>query len=160
VADLMLAELYPPTHPYHHSAIAAPSDLANISLDDVRLFAEKWFVPNNATLVLVGDFSKDDAARFVEKYFGPIPTGDALPKRRAIGAPSLNGQVRLELAAPVEAPRLSVIWPTAELFRPGDAELDLLARVLTGRRVARLVWQLVDRQKISTKVTAWQFSRA
>src|SRR6185503_19117712 len=68
VMQYVREELFPATHPYHLLTIGSPADLDAASLEDVRAFFRRNYVPNNATLVLSGDFDKKKAAALVEKY--------------------------------------------------------------------------------------------
>src|SRR5207244_10728950 len=62
-------------HPYRHMTIGSMEDLDRASLDDIRDFYNTYYVPNNATLVVVGDFDKSQAPALVEKYFGAFAPG-------------------------------------------------------------------------------------
>ena len=64
--------LYPSDHPYSWTVIGEMEDLKNASLDDVRSYYEKFYGPNNATLVLAGDFNPDSVKLLINKYFGEI----------------------------------------------------------------------------------------
>ena len=72
--------LYPPEHPYHHSVIGSMADLSAASLNDVSAFFRTYYCPNNASLVIAGDIDCPRPRQLVEKYFGPIPRGPAVPK--------------------------------------------------------------------------------
>src|SRR5690606_2948195 len=128
VVSFVRAALFPKGHPYHLLTIGSPEDLDAASMEDVRTFFRTYYVPNNATLVLSGDFDKPKAMALVDKYFGPIPRGAAVPRRKA-PAPRLDGETRIEVEAGVELPRAYVSWPSPAFFEPGDAELDLVAHV-------------------------------
>ena len=70
-----LAALYPPTHPYHWPTIGSMTDLSAASLEDVKKFFRTYYAPNNATLVIAGDFNRDSVMTWVNRYFGGIPRG-------------------------------------------------------------------------------------
>ncbi len=149
------AELYPPNHPYRLLTIGTPEDLDAATFDDVTQFFKTNYVPNNATLVISGDFESTKALALVEKWFGPVTRGaDVLRKmpQRAV----LSGETRIEVEAGVELARVIVTWPTPELFAPGDADLDLVAHVLTGGKTSRLYKRLVYDLQIAQNVTASQ----
>ena len=74
------------THPYRILPIGSMADLDAATLQDVRDFHTTYYVPNNATLVVTGDFDPGQVMRWVEKYFGPIPKGEADPARDPQGA--------------------------------------------------------------------------
>jgi predicted Zn-dependent peptidase len=148
--------LYPPSHPYHHLAIGSPEDLDAASLEDVKQFFRTWYVPNNASLVVAGDIDPDKTLALVEKYFGPIPAGK-IPERPA--PPKVDvGDVRVEMEAGVELPRVVIAWPTPALYAPGDAELDLLANTLAAGKTSRLYKRLVYDDQIAQDVSAFQES--
>src|SRR6266542_1600457 len=87
-----LAEnLYPPNHPYHHLAIGEHADLEAASLEDVRAFFKKWYVPSNASLAIAGDVDPEQVKALVQKYFGslPSPKGPA-PARTVPPLPALT----------------------------------------------------------------------
>jgi len=150
--------LYPASHPYHHLTIGSPADLDAATLADVRRFFRTWYVPNNATLVIAGDIEPDSTRALVEKYFGPIP-GDAVPPQPPAARVELAAEVRLDVEAGVELPRVVISWPTPPFFAAGDAELDLLARVLSAGKTSRLYKRLVYDDQIAQDVSASQESR-
>jgi predicted Zn-dependent peptidase len=157
VGQYVRAALYPPEHPYHDTTIGKPDDLDRATLDDVRAFFRAWYVPNNATLVVAGDIDGAKTLSLVEKYFGAIAKG-RLPARRAVPEVALAREVRLDVNAGVELPRVYVTWPTPAFFAPGDGELDLVARVLTSGKTSRLYKRLVYDLQIAQDVTASQSS--
>jgi zinc protease len=79
VMAFVRAEVYPKDHPYHLLTIGSPEDLDAASLEDVKGFFRANYVPNNATLVVSGDFDRVKAGALVQKWFGPIPRGKDVP---------------------------------------------------------------------------------
>jgi predicted Zn-dependent peptidase len=150
-------ELFPPEHPYHLLTIGTPKDLDAASLDDVRSFFRSWYVPNNATLTVAGDIDKKKTLELVEKYFGPIPQRK-LPERKTPPPPKPTGETKLEVEADVELARVYVSWPTPAYYANGDAELDLLAHVLSSGKTSRLYKRLVYDLQIAQDVSASQQS--
>ena len=79
--------LYPEDHPYNWQVIGSLDDLQRATLADVKEFFRRWYVPNNVTLVVAGDFDPVQAKRWVEKYFNEIKRGEEvkpLPKRPGV----------------------------------------------------------------------------
>ena len=150
--------LFPPTHPYHHLTIGSPQDLDAATLEDVKEFFRAHYLPNNASLVIAGDIDPDATLRLVEQYFGPVPRG-VVPMVPSIAKVELLGETRLEIEAGIELPRVEVAWPTPAYFAPGDGDLDLLARALTGGKTSRLYKRLVYDEQIAQDVSAYQESR-
>jgi predicted Zn-dependent peptidase len=153
--------LFPPSHPYHHLTIGSPADLDAASLDDVRQFFRTWYVPNNATLVIAGDIEPEATLALVEKYFGPMPAGPSPPRApvQAMQRIERTGETRLEIEAGVQLARVQAAWLTPPYFAPGDADLDVLARVLTATKTSRLYKRLVYDEQIAQDVSATQDSQ-
>src|SRR5690606_14119961 len=91
----MFELLYPKPHPYHFSVIGDHKDLAGATLADVRNFYKKWYVPANATLVIAGDFDKDECKKLVQKWFGSFPKSTK-PKHRKVAEPRIK-RTRMKL---------------------------------------------------------------
>ncbi len=72
---VMIKNMYPEGHPYNWTTIGELEDLQNANLKDVRNFYEQWYGPNNATMVIAGDFINHEVKQLVEKYFGEIKAG-------------------------------------------------------------------------------------
>jgi predicted Zn-dependent peptidase len=157
VIAFIRAEVYPKEHPYHLLTIGSPEDLDAASLEDVKGFFRTNYVPNNASLVISGDFDRQKAGALVEKYFGPIPRGKDVPRKQATKV-THPAETRIEVEAGVELARAYVTWPTPAFFAAGDADLDLVAHVLTGGKTSRLYKRLVYDLQIAQSVSASQQS--
>jgi predicted Zn-dependent peptidase len=151
------AEVYPKDHPYHLLTIGSPEDLDAATFEDVKQFFRTNYVPNNATLVISGDFEKTKTAALVEKWFGPIVRGRDVPHRKAVPVRH-PGETRLDIEAGVELARAQIAWPTPAFFAPGDAELDLVSHILAGSKTSRLYKRLVYDLQIAQSVSAAQQS--
>ncbi|MBK9264291.1 MAG: insulinase family protein [Polyangiaceae bacterium] len=158
-ADLRLSELlYPVGHPYHHPVIGSHEDLQAATVDDVKAFFRRWYVPNNASLVVAGDFDPAVVKPLIEKRFGPlrntpVPAAPAAPKVK------LDKVVRETLKDNVELGKVMMAWHSPARYAPGDAELDLLSLVLTEGKVSRLYKALVYDQSLAQEVVAYQASQ-
>jgi zinc protease len=151
--------LFPKDHPYHRQTIGTPADLDAAKLDDVRAFFRTWYVPNNASLVIAGDFERDAALALVQKYFGPIPKGAAVaPMRAKVPKAELAASKTLTFHARVELPRLVYAWQTPAFFAPGDADLDLVSHVLAAGKTSRLYKKLVYELQVAQDVSVSQSS--
>jgi len=155
----LLAELYPPDHPYNWLTIGAAADLRAAHADDVRAFFKTYYHPRNASLALAGDVDVDDALRLAEKYFGDLIPGLKPAPVRPPAPPPRTGEKRLVLEDRVELPRLYLAWHSPSLFGADDAEMDLVADVLAGGKTSRLYRALVYEQRVATEVAASQNSR-
>lgn len=156
--ETILDALYPPSHPYHWPVIGSMADLGAASLDDVKQFFRTYYAPNNATMVIAGDFNRDSALTWVNRYFGGIPRGPQLPSRPVVPVVTIPRDTFLVLEDRVLLPRLYEAWPTVRIYAPDDAALDVLAGVLAGDKNARLYKRLVFDMQVAQDVTAYHNS--
>jgi zinc protease len=156
--ELLPGELYPVGHPYRHVLHANDAaGLASLTVPEVKAYVEKYFVPKNAVLVVVGDAKLDQVVKLANQWFGSIPSGSA-PPARSIPTAALPGEVHLDIAARVERPVVRMTWLTPAQNAVGDAELDVVANILHGYRIARLSWELITKLKVAGEITARQSS--
>ena len=127
--EKMLEALYPADHPYYHSVIGSMADLSAASLDDVSNFFRTYYSPNNATLVISGDFDAAKAKAWVEKYYGPLPRGPEVAKLTAM-VPKLSAPKSVKMTDRVALARAQLTWPTVERGNSDEKALDVLAAVL------------------------------
>ncbi|MDQ6633296.1 MAG: insulinase family protein [Gemmatimonadota bacterium] len=156
--ETIIAALYPANHPYHWPVIGSMADLSAASLDDVKQFFRTYYAPNNATMVIAGDFNRDSAVTWVNRYFGAIPRGPQMPARPVVPIVTVVRDTFLVLEDKVTLPRLYETWPTVPIFTPDDAPLDVLADVLAGDKNSRLYKRLVFEMQVAQDVTAFQNS--
>jgi zinc protease len=147
--------IYPEGHPYNWQVIGELEDLQNATVEDVKEFYDKFYGPNNATLVLAGDFDSAEAKTLIEKYFGEI-------KRRQEVTPMkpqrtvLNESKRLfhedNFAT---APQLNMVWPTVEQYTADAYALDFLGEILSQGKKAPLYKVLVKERDLTSRTTAY-----
>jgi zinc protease len=149
--------LFPKGHPYYASVIGSHADIESARIKDVREFFKLYYAPNNASLAIVGDIDKAKTKALVEKYFGPIPSGQPVPPIDA-KTPPITSEKRGVVTDQVELPRIYMGWITDSIYKPGDAEAQMLARILGGGKSSRLYKRLVYDRQIAQDVTAFQYS--
>ncbi|PQJ76258.1 M16 family metallopeptidase [Polaribacter gangjinensis] len=149
--------LYPKNHPYNWEVIGSLEDLQNATLDDVKTFFKKWYVPNNATLVLSGDIDIEQATKWVYKYFDEIPKGNEIPAldKRPGTVPETKFLYYEDNFARV--PQLTMVWPTVELYHPDSYALEVLAEYLTSGKSAPMNQVLVDDLKLTSNTTMYNY---
>lgn len=155
VREVMQAAMYPPDHPYSWTTIGSMKDLTKASREDIADFFRRYYHSGNASLCIAGDFSPKAARRLVDRYFGPLPTGPKVERPQA-STPTLNEEKRIRMKDRVGLSRIYIAWPTPRQFTREDADLDVLAHVLAGSKVARLYRSLVREKQIAQDVTAYQ----
>jgi zinc protease len=149
--------LFPTGHPYYGVIIGSHADIQAAKLEDVRKFFRQYYAPNNATLVIAGDFETPRAKQLVQKYFATLKRGPAVPPIKA-ATPAITSERRKVVTARVELPKVYMAWLTPSIYKPGDAEADITATVLGGGESSRLYKKLVYERRIAQSVVASQQS--
>jgi zinc protease len=143
-------------HPYGRPVIGWMNDLEHMSYKDARDWYRRWYAPNNATLVVVGDVQPKEVLRLAKKYFGPLKARP-LPERKPQQEPPQKGERRVTVQAPAKLPYLIMGYKVPVLGKDGtDWEpyaLEILAGVLDGNASARLNQNLVRRDRIAVEVS-------
>jgi zinc protease len=144
-------------HPYRNPVIGWMSDLQSLTVEDARDFYQRWYTPNNAVLVVVGDVEPREVMTLAEKYFGGIPTRPLPPRKPQDEAPQL-GLKRVTVKAPAELPYVLMVFRAPPLRDPEkDWEpyaLDMLAATLSGNAAARLPRNLVRSERLVSSASA------
>lgn len=155
--ELLITNLYDKSHPYSWSTIGFADDIKNYTLADVKNFFRTYYAPNNATLVIAGDFKRDKAMSFVEKYFADIKNAQiVVPLKISNGKLTQNKIIRHKDNVQLE--RIYLSWLSDKAYGKDDAALDILSDLLTGSKNSRLYKTLVFEKEIAQDVTAFQFS--
>src|SRR5688572_5956480 len=144
-------------HPYRNPVIGWMNDLENMRAADARDFYQRWYAPNNGTLVVVGDVGSQEVLDLANKYFGAIPSRE-LPARKPQDEPPQLGIKRVTVKAPAEQPYLLMVF-RAPALRDAERDwepyaLEMLAAVLDGSQAARLNRTLVREEKIASSADA------
>ncbi len=159
-AELAIQQmLYPPSHPYHFPTIGTAEDLKAAVAADVKDFFATYYVPNNASLVVAGDFDPAAIKPLVEKLFGGIPRGGE-PPRKPVPPAKLDGVRRGAMYDKVQLPLVAFAYHAPPALTPGDADCDLLASVLSDGKSSRLYKRLVIDDKLAASVSASNASAA
>lgn len=142
-------------HPYRRPVIGWMSDLEQMTVADVRDWYRRWYVPNNATLVVVGDVNHQQVFGWAKQTYGAIPAR-ALPERKQYEEPVQTGQRQLEVKAPADLPLLVMGWKAPRLNDPrkdmDPYALEMLAQILDGHDAARLPTALVREQQVAVSI--------
>lgn len=154
VFEKLISAMYPEGHPYHHLPIGSMADLTAASLDDVKSFFTTYYAPNNAVLVIVGDFDVPRAKSLVRKQFGWIPRGPARPALRVPPLPDRLGIAKREVVedANATAPQVYAAFRMPSAKTSQSAAVSLLVGILSGGRSSPLYNALVREQQIAVGV--------
>jgi zinc protease len=146
--------LFPRGHPYHGAIIGSMADLSAATLQDVHDFFRSFYAPGNATLAIVGDFQPNTAKRLVQRYFGPVPAGKVVARRRPGTAPPRSPR-RVVVAEPVKLARVRMGWISPPAYSQDELPLDLASLILAGGKATRLYRALVVEQQLASEVNAY-----
>ncbi|QWX84337.1 insulinase family protein [Cellulophaga sp. HaHaR_3_176] len=150
--------LYPKGHPYSWTVIGSLEDLQNATLQDVKDFFNRWYVPNNVTLTIAGDFDTAQAKQWVEKYFNDIKRGEDIPKMEKQPA-VLSATKKLYYEDKfARLPQLNLTWPSVYQYHPDSYALEVLATYLSQGKKAPLYKTLVEDEQLTDGVDMFQYN--
>jgi zinc protease len=118
-------------HPYRHPTIGWLADLQAMTRDDLYGYYRRYYIPNNATLVVVGDVDADDVLRRAEQHFGKVPPGETPPRLRTV-EPEQTGERRVVIRKPGTTGYLKAAYHAPGVMDPGFYALLVLDAVLSG----------------------------
>ncbi len=155
--EILFSNLFSEDHSYHWPTIGWMKDIEKFELEDVRNFFGTYYAPNNATLVIGGNFETDNAIELVKKYFEEIPGGNTISGIN-VPAQSLNENKKVIHEDNIQLPRIYLAWHTEKAFDRYDAALDVLSDILSASKNSRLHKSLVFDKQIAQDVSAFQYS--
>jgi len=136
-------------HPYKHATIGSMVDLEAASVDDVRDFYDTFYVPANATLVLVGDFDSTQALQLVSQYVGRVPKSDRPVPRDIPQEPPQTKEKRATLTQPWPLPAVVVAYHVTRDGNPDSYPLHIAAKVLSDGQTSRIYQKLVYEKQMA-----------
>ncbi len=158
--EKLLEEIYK-TSPYRWAPIGSLADLRASSVEELREFWKKYYVPSNATLIIVGAVKHEDAQRLARRYFGWIPHY-AEPARVTVKEPEQTEKRTVKIKEEnAPAPLVGVVYRTVPISDKNSTALDLLAEILGGGRSSRLYRKLVAENQLAVEAEAetWSLER-
>ena len=151
--------LYPEGHPYNWQVIGELVDLQNATIDDVKEFYNSYYGPNNATLVLAGDFETEDAKALIKKYFGEINPKEEVAKLEPQPITLSKTKRLFHEDNFATAPQLNMVWPTPQQYKEDAYALDFLAELISNGKKAPLYQVLVKDKNLTSRTTAYNNSQ-
>jgi zinc protease len=137
------------THPYKHQTIGTMEDLQAASVEDVRDFYQTYYVPENATVVVVGDFDTAQAKELAAQYFGRVPKAAHPVPRDIPQEPPQTAERRASVRAPWPLPAVVVAYHITYDGHPDSYPLHIAAKVLTDGQTSRIQQALVYDKQIA-----------
>ncbi|MGH7410355.1 MAG: M16 family metallopeptidase [Candidatus Methylomirabilis sp.] len=147
LSEAMVAAAYQ-VHPYRQPVIGWMSDLEGLTREDLVRHYTTYYVPNNAVLIVVGDFRSDELLPKIRQHFGAIPRGPEPPSVRAVEPPQ-HGERRLTLKKEAELPFVYMGYHVPNLKHQDNYALEVLAYILSGGKSARIYKSLVYEKQIA-----------
>lgn len=143
--------------PYANPVIGWMNDLNNMQADDLRSWYKRWYAPNNATLVVVGDVKPEWVLEMANKYFAPLKS-ESIPQLKPLREPPQRGVIRTTVRAPARQPYLLMGYKTP-VVATADQEwepyaLEMLVAILDGGSSSRISKKLLRGQEIAVSAGA------
>ncbi|NQU80980.1 MAG: insulinase family protein [Bacteroidetes bacterium] len=151
--------LFPEGHPYSWQVIGEMKDLFNATVEDVKKFHQKYYLPNNATLVLAGDFEQEEAKKLIEKYFGEIPSGKKVADLEPIPFSLEETKKLYHEDNFAKAAQFRMVWPGVEEYSKDAYALDFLGQLLSDGKKTPMYKVLVKNKKLTSNVSAYNSSQ-
>ena len=150
--------LYPEDHPYNWQVIGSLEDLQNATLQDVKDFYNKWYVPNNVILTISGNFDKEQAKEWVHKYFDEIERGPEIQelKKQMVNLSETRRLYHEDNFA--KLPELTLAWPSVYSYHPDSFALEILTSYLADGKNAPLYKKLVEEKKLTGEVSMFNYT--
>ncbi|HEX2138469.1 MAG TPA: pitrilysin family protein, partial [Woeseiaceae bacterium] len=158
VFNLIQENSYPEGHPYDHTVIGSMEDLEAASLEDVHSWFDRYYGPNNATIVIAGDVETQTALEKVRHYFGGIAPSPPI-ERHAAWTAKREGSHRQVMQDRVPQARIYKVWNVPEMTHADSDYLSLFGDILANGKNSRLYEKLVYEEQIATGVGAFVWGR-
>ena len=140
-------------HPYRRPVVGWMQDIQNLALQDLVDFYKLYYVPNNAFIVVTGDFSTAELLPKIKEAYGKIPRGKEPPEVK-VTEPEQRGERRVIFKKDAELPFFMLFYHTPTLKSPDSFALDLLSVLLAGGRSSRLHHELVYKKRLAHGIDA------
>jgi zinc protease len=141
------------THPYHRPGIGSIEELDAATIDDVRAFHETYYRPDNAALIVVGNYDEAQLNAWIDKYLAPLKNpAKAIPKVTAVEPPRLKPGVYDGYGPNVPLPGVAITWLGVKASDPDAPALKMLDAVLSGGKSSRLYDALVYDKQIAAEI--------
>ncbi|MFH6986939.1 M16 family metallopeptidase [Flavobacterium collinsii] len=146
-------------HPYRWTTIGSMKDLDAATLEEFQAFNKKFYTPNNAVLVVAGDFDKAKTKEWIQKYFAPIPRGEEVKKQTYVEEP-INQTIKATYEDPnIQIPMVVASYRTPSMKTRDARVLDLISSYLSDGKSSKLYKKIVDDKKMALQIGAVGFNQ-
>ncbi|MDO9262309.1 MAG: pitrilysin family protein [Flavobacteriaceae bacterium] len=145
-------------HPYRWTTIGSLDHLDAATLEEFQQFNKKYYVPNNAVLVVAGDIDVAKTKKMIQDYFGPIPRGENIVRAKIIENP-INEEIKTTFFDPnIQIPAVFTVYRTPAMTTRDARVLDMISSILSDGKSSRLYKKLVDEKKKALQIAAFNYS--
>lgn len=146
-------------HPYRWSPIGSMEHLDAATLEEFQAFNKKFYIPNNAVLVVAGDIDPAQTIKWINKYFGSIPKGPAVKKQTFVEEP-ITKQINATWEDPnIQLPMVVQAYRTPSMKTRDAKVLDMISTILSDGKSSRLYKKMVDEKKMALQIGAFNNSQ-
>ncbi|HSP11705.1 MAG TPA: pitrilysin family protein [Salegentibacter sp.] len=146
-------------HPYKNSVIGTMEDLDAAELDEFKAFFDKYYGPNNATLVVAGNIDVEETKEMIEEYFAEIPAREEVERVSIEEEPITETIVATEYDSNIQIPAKLYVYRTPSMKEKDAYILDMISSILTDGRSSRMYKKMVDEDKTALQVLAFPRSQ-
>jgi predicted Zn-dependent peptidase len=146
-------------HPYRWTTIGSMDHLDAATLEEFQAFNKKFYIPNNAVLVVAGDINKEQAKEWIQKYFGPIKKGPAIQRETYVEEP-ITQTINANFEDPnIKIPMVVTAYRTPSMKTRDARVLDMISTILSDGKSSRLYKKIVDDKKMALQIGAFSYNQ-
>ena len=153
-STVMARAMFPADHPYSWTTIGEMKDLFNATVEDVKDFHSRFYIPNNATLSIAGDFDTEEVKALVQKYFGEIPRGPEVEELKPMPVTLAETKKLFHEDNFANTAQYTMAFPTPERYSKDSYALSALGEILAGGKKSPMYNVLVKEKKLTSNVMA------
>jgi predicted Zn-dependent peptidase len=146
-------------HPYKWTVIGSMDHLDAATLDEFKAFNKKFYIPNNAVLVVAGDFETAQAKKWIADYYSGIPKGPAIERKKYEEKPITEPLAATYVDSNIQIPMIVASYRTPSMKTREARVLDMISTILSEGKSSRLYKKLVDDKKMALQVGAFNVSQ-
>jgi predicted Zn-dependent peptidase len=146
-------------HPYRWTTIGAMEHLDAAKLEEFQAFNKKFYIPNNAVLVVAGDINTTQTKEWIEKYFGKIPKGTPIKRQTFVEEPITQTINAVYEDPNIQIPAIVTTYRTPSMKTRDARVLDMISTMLSDGKSSRLYKKIVDAKKMALQIGAFTYNQ-
>jgi predicted Zn-dependent peptidase len=146
-------------HPYRWTTIGSMEHLDAAKLEEFKAFNKKFYIPNNAVLVVAGDFNADQTKEWIQKYFGAIKKGTPIEMETFVEEP-ITETIKAKFEdSNIQIPMVVAAYRTPSMKTRDARVLDFISTILSDGKSSRLYKKIVDEKKMALQIGAFSYNQ-